>query len=285
MISRRTFLSSAVGLSVATAPASATCLLPTPRTDGPRGIGPVQPGFEEYEQIVAGSDLNVLGVPVCWSIVREGFHPISPERVVILDPESRRRLSWNDTDLKERIQKVLLQRCTWCNRLMPYSREKLDLIVEMMDILTTFYHRPDFLEDWATRLARREALGSTGIGYGFGLLHDFQPGYWPPDGPPEEDVRTMNPPVDWWLFLFPGGVDWDSLDEKPVYFMIGPVLSLRKPGLYLSVMEAISRGVRYVCHHRSDVTKWVNELVFMDRIAAARAMNQLLAQGLKPMGK
>jgi hypothetical protein len=34
---------------------------------------------------------------------------------------------------------------------------------------------------------------------------------------------SVSDPVDWWLFLFPNGIEWDSLDDEPVYGMIGHV--------------------------------------------------------------
>ena len=104
-----------------------------------------------------------------------------------------------------------------------------------MRVVTSHYHAPDLFPRWASGLAWREALGSTGSGNGFALLHQFQD-----DG----EVQLRNAPVDWWLFLFPDGVDWDALDGKHVHGMIGHVFPpghARLAGLKLRVYEFTSR--------------------------------------------
>ena len=52
------------------------------------------------------------------------------------------------------------------------------------------------------------------MGQGFGLVHQFQD---------DQQIRLVNAPVDWWLFLFPNGIEWDAFDDEPVYGMIGHV--------------------------------------------------------------
>ena len=58
------------------------------------GIGERVPKatLPEYEQILARTrKLDYLGRPTSWSVVRQGFLPISPERVLILEPEENPR--------------------------------------------------------------------------------------------------------------------------------------------------------------------------------------------------
>ncbi len=46
----------------------------------------------EYERKLAEfQELEVLGIPRSWWHVRQGLHPFSPERTVIVNPHSQRR--------------------------------------------------------------------------------------------------------------------------------------------------------------------------------------------------
>ena len=74
-------------------------------------------------------------------------------------------------------------------------KEKFTLLVQVIARLTALYHRQDLFVDWASQLVLREELGSTCLGSGFGLVHQFQR---------TETVQIQNSLVDWWLFLLPG---------------------------------------------------------------------------------
>ena len=51
--------------------------------------------LNEYERILATTDLfNSLGHPRSWSVVRRGFLPISPERVLRFEPYHSTRNPW-----------------------------------------------------------------------------------------------------------------------------------------------------------------------------------------------
>jgi hypothetical protein len=111
------------------------------------------------------------------------------------------------------------------------------------------------------------------IGHGLGLLHDFQT-Y-------NSTVGTDNGIVDWWLVLFPGGVDWRAIDEGSVYFMVGPVLEERQPGSYLRVMEAISRSLRHIVKADAfDPAAWASRLASLSAADAAREFNFAVVRGL-----
>ena len=78
--------------------------------------------------------------------------------------------------------------------------------------MTGYYGVPQAFPSWTKALAKREALASTGMGFGFGYFYEFQD---------DEPLQLDTPPVDWWLFLFPDGADWQS--GEPVYGLFGHV--------------------------------------------------------------
>jgi hypothetical protein len=45
-------------------------------------------------------------------------------------------------------------------------------------------------------------------------VHQFQWGH---------EIQVDCPPVDWWLFLFPDGIDWQGMNTDPVHALIGHV--------------------------------------------------------------
>jgi hypothetical protein len=146
-----------------------------------------------------------------------------------------------------------------------------------MERLASHYGRPDLFVTWARTLWGREALGSTGVGLGLGLLHDFQ-AY-------QSTVRTDNDIVDWWLVLLPAGVDWRAIDDEPVYSMVGPVMEERQPGSYLRVMEGISRSLRHlVLADGFDPSAWATRLAGLPAAEAPREVNHVAARGLAAAG-
>ena len=105
--------------------------------------------------------------------MRQGFHPFTPERIVIL---SRR----NSTGVPSAAVKQVRERAEerkahWKESpTLRMRNEKFTLLVQVVGRLTAFYHRQDLFVDWASRLVLREELGSTCLGSGFGLVHQFQ---------------------------------------------------------------------------------------------------------------
>ncbi len=257
MIDRRTFLGGVLGLALG----------PT-AADGRQG-----PASRQYRADLAGCDLRVLGLPRRRSLIAEGLHPVTPERVVVVDDGDRWRFANRHRGLERRLRREEDRwRKRWPND-PPLPQEKLDLCVGLMDRLTAHYHRADLFPGWAKTLWLREGLGSTGIGFGLGLLHDFQPC--------DTRLGTANGIVDWWLVLLPGGVDWQALDDRPVHYMIGPVMEQRKPGDYLRVMEAISRSLRHVVSGDGfDPAAWAARLAALPREEAAREFNRAVVRGL-----
>jgi hypothetical protein len=256
MLNRRSFLQCSLATSLGgIAPATA---VEKPSVEPP----PYSPN--EFERIVGMCDsIDVLGRPQSWSLVREGYHPISPERVIIMT--DRGGDGW--LNRSSRIENYLRSSLAEQRRL---SALKLRLIFRLMRAMTDYYGVPHLFPKWATGLMEREALGSTGLGNGFGLLHQFQD-----DG----NVVVRNAPVDWWLVLFPGGIEWDSWE--PVYAMIGHVFPPRHqklPGLKLTTWCLASIVGRRM---DSDSWEWIAEL---DRINAAQTVNLSTLLALQSAG-
>jgi hypothetical protein len=146
------------------------------------------------------------------------------------------------------------------------SDEKLSLCVRLVFELTEFYSVPEHFEDWVFRMAVREWLGSTGIGGHLAVPHQYQV-----VGP----VPTLNSHVDWWLILFPKGIDcWDSLDEKPVLIMVTQVFarpSVEEPTNYIWPLTLLCNGTRPWFQESPDFAVPLSQ---MDRVSAARLVNR-----------
>jgi hypothetical protein len=273
MINRRSFFRNSLGLSAS---------LGTTATKATQNISirdETNPPLGDFERILANTNqIDLLGLPRSWGLVRERFHPISPERVVILQPGSR---GWNClfNDAKPRnclVEEVLARRR---NEKRPddpaqplgYPLAKLDMILRIIGSLTSFYGNHQQFHRWAINMAYRESLASTGVGGHSFLLHDFQ--YHDRSG----EAPTTNGVMDWWLFLFPTGIDWDDFDQKPVHVGLGPIFADRRvsgPGAYLRVLEFQTRIMRAI--QPSEAI----QLSRMDRVDAARWVNVRVAESL-----
>jgi hypothetical protein len=236
----------------------------------PADVAPYGPALTSYERILSQTDrLDILGVPRSWSVVRQGFHPFAPERIAVL-PSGKR---WhhpmhNGRGARGRIEgRIAEYRAGFPHGPADLPPEKLESYFWTMDLITGHYRVPDFFEDWVVGLAQRESFGSSFLGGRWGLVHQYQ-GY---HGAPVDC-----PPVDWWLFLFPDGIDWASLDEEPVHALIGHVgrrPHLEEPGFMLraySLAESIALTV-----------KDARPVSRMGRVAAARHLNRIAAECLE----
>jgi hypothetical protein len=230
--------------------------------------GAAEADFSRYDRLLSRSARQaLLGRPAARDAVRRGRHPVSPERVRVFrrsmlgDPLAD--LSTPTPTEKPVIAALAARRPAFRgDALAPAKRA---VVVRLMNVVTAHYRLWDRFETWAGTLHRREALGSTGIGRGFALLHQFQT-----PGPASVD----SPPVDWWLLLFPDGVEWDALDAAPVYAMLGPVFEAGpgwKTGLELRVYEAICRVARDVDWKR---------IAALPADEAARAVNAAALAGV-----
>jgi hypothetical protein len=274
MIHRRAFLQLAAGFTVSLAGKAGASSV----RKGLHEMPPVRPELAEYETIPARyQELELLRIPRSWSLVREGFQPFAPERIVVLTPRGQARYSWLASPIVKDQLRRRVRKWSGCEQGLTLSEEKLDIIVGIMDRLTAYYCVPDYFEPWAERLAWREQRRSSGMWNGWGLAHQFQ-------GPYVKDWKNLvvpvaNAPVDWWLFLFPAGADFENVDHKPVHVLFGHVL--------YSAHWATELGVYCLVSHlglelfgRGEDKNRAMELANMDRIAVARVLNQQIARCL-----
>ena len=270
MLDRRGFMRKSLGLAVGcpgqidSRPAGQPDKIASPWEDA------------EYQKILAGSpSLELLGLPRDWSVVRDGFHPFSPERVVIFDKEAFPGSLWSSCYVREQVRQKLMQ-SKWDPTLpdeLGMPERKFDILGAITDRMSSFYGRQDLADKWAFNLARREKLCSTGLGWGYGLAHQFQ-------GDFSDRVATVNALVDWWLFLFPDGIEFGSLDERPVYAVIGHVFDRFRAGLDLRVWGLTTKLARRIVLMTSTVQGWLHD-AHMDRVITARFLNRQLALLLK----
>jgi mannitol/fructose-specific phosphotransferase system IIA component (Ntr-type) len=141
-------------------------------------------------------------------------------------------------------------------------RKKQDLIFRLMRVLTNYYRVPHLFPKWAMDCAKRESLGSTGIGKGFAILHQFQN---------NGRVQLNNYPVDWWLVISPEGIEWNALDEKPVFGMIGHIFPPNHR--YLPLLKLRTWALTESVAHRIEAHVW-KRIARMDRITAAKEVNK-----------
>ena len=192
------------------------------------------PDLAEYERILGRTDrMDVLGRPRSWSLVTRGFHPFSPERIVVT-PTGTDRSSFGAgyygdrcghllrRRIDERIDERIEEEIGDCKRRNPgydpaegyFPDSKRESIYWIMDVMTDHYGVRSQFEAWVVGLVRRELLGSSAW-RGCGLAHQFQHG--------GGDVPVDCPPVDWWLFLFPEGIGWSALDDAKLFAVIAHV--------------------------------------------------------------
>ena len=265
MINRRNFLGAGVGLGLGTG------------NDG-SGNGPSRSARgdqDQYEQTLAETDrLELVGIPRSWAAVRQGFLPLSPERVVIIkaeerqwhdDPGDRWGCSYVDRVVRDRIAKrIAEEERNWVPAKV--TPEKLSLIVRMTRYLTDYYGMPARFEAWADLISRRELLGSTGMPHHAGILDWIQrPG-----------AKTQNAHVDWWVFLFPEGLPcWESILGESTHILGLPIFT---------------RSADQVLGYRMDVLRLVQNTFLrlgrefdpiavsqMDRVRACRVVNRCAA--------
>jgi hypothetical protein len=144
-----------------------------------------------------------------------------------------------------------------------------ELIAAFMDLMTGHYRVPELFEPWVVGLASRESLGSSTLGCNFGLVHQYQRG---------GDIHVDCPPIDWWLFLFPDGIDWDSPDDEPVHALVGHVSRFpfhKTWGQSEYPAWHLTCGLR-----KNDIDDW-RPISRMGRIDAARYLNEIIVRLLE----
>lgn len=204
-------------------------------------------------------------------------YPFSPERVVVMRNSCADR--WRPSNWREEValRADLTLRCR-------LSVGKVKVILRLMRALTDYYRVPHLFDNWATGLAVREGLGSTCMGDGFAMFHQFQ--YMRKailcDGRravPSMPLELATPPVDWWLVLYPDAIDWESYDGQPVYGMIGHIFPSDYPDFpdfpgttmrTYCLTETVARAIRIF-----PINNWAR-IARLDNARAARAVNQFI---------
>ena len=173
--------------------------------------------LSDYERILSHSEcMQVLGNPRSWSLVSQQLHPFAPERAVVLPSDERSR--YHDRcgkQLRCDIDKRIKLRFGHLDGHDPrrFPESKRESIYWIADIMTGHYGVSRQFAEWVVGMAGREIIGSTAL-CACALAHEYQRG-----GPVPVDC----PPVDWWLFLFPGGIDWAALDDQPIFALMAHV--------------------------------------------------------------
>ena len=173
------------------------------------------PWTSEYERgLTATSDFDWLGIPKSWSCVRQGFHPFSPERTLVLNSTKVNRHPMVP-DLVERTGRHLDE----FKIEVQYDPATLAHIAYCAAFLTESYGIPSQAERWCKQFA-----GSFCGFYGHMNGHHLfmQQSNWQGR---DESVSTTNDLVDWWLFLIPDGLETYSLADKRLHVLITPVYS------------------------------------------------------------
>ena len=283
-LNRRNFLQAGMGIGIG-ATAGGLCHSGQ-AAQGDAAVNGADLHLSEYERILAtGDHFNRLGRPRSWSVIQQGFLPIFPERVLILERERldglADRWGWRDEHRRilERMQRDAaadLPSCVNGHRRRAaengVSPEKLGMILWLTNELTRFYAASEWWEEWAYHMTSREALGSTGIGHGSAMPHQYQ--Y---DGKTyaATTIKTINAGLDWWMVLIPSGTKhWEPLDDQPVHAMLTHIVAgphSAGPGDQLRRYELCSRVAR--CFSWDSPNAFV-ELAQMDRVSAARLVNR-----------
>ena len=261
-----------VGAGLAATPSGNSLATPSGKVHSP---GTSEAGLSEYERILSHTDrMHILGNPRSWSLVTQGLHPFAPERVVVLP--SGKHFRYGDRcgrDLRRQFDKQIdvdYDQITGVDPQRWFPESKRESIYWMMDAMTGHYGVSSLFEHWVVGLAGREILGQTAF-EGMGLAHQYQQG---------GEVAVNNPPFDWWLFLYPDGYDWGSLDEKPVFAIICHVAQHKYTfhGTYASMLPlwGLTQNIW------GEVKDW-GEVARMGRVGACRHLNGVAARCLANM--
>lgn len=195
---------------------------------------------EEQLQAVV-QNYRLVGRPISKASVLAGLHPIPVERVVILEQE-RVQGSKECNGLCCEIQ-------PWMSPIQGEETrvEHIRLAIEMLIALTDYYGLPNRLENWTKVMGTQKEWGRSIEQKGIVLTEPFTR---------HGISHTANPPVDWWLFLFPGGLQGchhtESCEDSPLQMVLLRVLS----------------GASQI-HHSSDGI-FLAHLMFRIRLGAAK---------------
>lgn len=227
-----------------------------------------------FEQsLMASDDRELLGIPKSWQCVRQGLHPFSPERTLILPSQAY------DDSLQVELAQQIGRR--WDDAGASQDSETILRIVQAASVLTQVYDVRERAEDWARRLLAWlfEFYSS--------VAQDHQwvaPLSWQGHG---QEVKTSNGIVDWWLILIPQGVEVSNIDGTRLHTLITPIYTeVGKPRLPVEFWHFMTRAIglqpQVFGEAQSIDTTWLN-LSQMDPKSACLFLNQRVAHNLTKM--
>ena len=213
------------------------------------------------------SDSLGLGLAACLPPDRRGDAtwragagtPFSPARTVVLP----RRLGRRHLPARRAIERKVEELAAM--DLFRLPGPKVEALLQVADAVTEYYGIGDRLEAWAERIPVQEAF-SPQSGAHVGVLSYWQP--WEP-------VSGAGSPVDWWLFLSPEPIEWDSLDDLPIHAVVAHVSPINyhdRMGTMLRAWSAAWRLVKEV----GETEVWPR-LARMEALDAVRLLNEAYA--------
>jgi hypothetical protein len=235
---------------------------------GARAVEATQPhSLSDYERRLSQTDrLELLGVPRDWSVIRQGFHPFAPERIAILP--SGDLLCCDKRYGFEFYYRVGERTTAYGSRAgsddPPLSDEKKGSFYATMDLVASHYRMHRFIEDWVARLAFWGTVNPSQSGEELVLLPWFQG---------REEIPVDRPPVDWWLFLFPDGLDWNSPDGKPARALMAPVTRVSLS----SRPRRLRHFVAWLSRQLGEKVDWL-KVARMGSLDAALFLNPIVAE-------
>ena len=134
-------------------------------------------------------------------------HPFSPTRTVVLPRRLGRRHRPARRAIERRVEELAGE------GLWKLPAPKSDTLLQVADAVTEYYGIGDRLEAWADHIPVQESFLPQSAGHAGMLSH------WQPAGP----VPAAGSPMDWWLFLAREPIDWGSLDDLPIFALVGHV--------------------------------------------------------------
>ena len=134
-------------------------------------------------------------------------HPFSPARTVVLPRRLGRRHRAARRTIERRVEELA------ADGLWRLPAPKTDALLQVADAVTEYYGIGDRLEAWADRIPVQESFAAQSAEHA-GMLNHWQPA---------EPVPGAGWPLDWWLFLSPKPIDWDSLDDLPIFALVAHV--------------------------------------------------------------
>ena len=224
-----------------------------------------------YEQTFAASnDRELFGVPKSWSCVRDGLHPFSPDRTLILPVHD------HADDHQTKLSRQIVDRWELDSPLP--NMATILCIVQAASVLTQFYGVWERAEDWARRLLVWLFVFYNSVAQDH---HWLAPCSWQGFS---EEAKTSNGIVDWWLILIPQGIEVPSIDGTRLHTLITPIYNeVGKPRLPVEFWDFMARAIgcqpQFSGEPQFIDATWL-DISRMDRKSACLSVNQRIARNL-----